>query len=53
MAYIQIICYCVALISVGHLAKLFTGMLRHVHKSDYILEAVISSIPKNNKGDIN
>ena len=36
-----------------HLAKLFTCMLHHGHNPDYILEAVISSIPKNSKGDIN
>ena len=28
-------------------------MLHHGHNPDYILEAVISSIPKNSKGDIN
>ena len=36
-----------------HLAKLFTCMLHHGHNPDYILEAVISSIPKDSKGDIN
>ena len=28
-------------------------MLHHGHNPDYILEAVISSIPKDSKGDIN
>ena len=36
-----------------HLANLFTCMLHHGYSPDYILEAVISSIPKNSKGDIN
>ena len=36
-----------------HLTTLFTCMLHHGHNPDYILEAVISSIPKNSKGDVN
>ena len=36
-----------------HLAKMFTCMLHHGHNPDYILEAVISSIPKDTKGGIN
>lgn len=35
-----------------HMAKLFTSMLRHGYNPEYILEAVISSIPKNIRGDI-
>ena len=32
---------------------MFTCMLHHGHNPDYILEAVISSIPKDTKGGIN
>ena len=36
-----------------HVADLFTAMLRHGYNPDYMLEAIISSIPKNRKESLN